>query len=98
MHMKILALEIEGEEIDPEQFAELAQAEAEEVWRLMQAEKIREIYFRRDQNRAVIVLEVHNLADAEESLQKLPFVKAGLIRFDLIPLKPYPGLERLFKD
>ena len=30
-------------------------------------------------------------------LGALPLVKAGLIEFELIPLRPYPGLERLFK-
>jgi hypothetical protein len=29
-------------------------------------------------------------------LAKLPFVQNKLIRFELIPLKAYPGFERLF--
>ena len=30
------------------------------------------------------------------NLALLPLVKAGLIAFEVIPLKPYPGLARLF--
>jgi hypothetical protein len=96
--MKILALEVECEGSTPEQFSELAQKEAQVVWRLIQAEKIREIYFRRDQESAVIILETNSLKDAEEILQELPFVQAGLIRFELLPLKAYPGLMRLFDN
>jgi hypothetical protein len=96
--MKILALEVECEGSNPQDFSELAQAEAQEVWRLIQAEKIREIYFRRDQDSAVIMLEENSLKDAEGLLQELPFVQAGLIRFELMPLKPYPGLMRLFNN
>jgi len=29
-------------------------------------------------------------------LGTLPLVQAGLIAFEVIPLKPYPGLARLF--
>jgi hypothetical protein len=29
-------------------------------------------------------------------LETLPLVKAGLITFDVIPLKAYPGFARLF--
>ena len=28
----------------------------------------------------------------------MPLVQAGLISFECIPLKPYPGFARLFKD
>jgi len=30
-------------------------------------------------------------------LNTLPLVKEGLITFELIPLKAYPGFERLFE-
>jgi hypothetical protein len=31
------------------------------------------------------------------ALATLPLVSQGLIDFDLIPLRPYPGFARLFK-
>ena len=30
-------------------------------------------------------------------LDSLPLVQAGLIRFEVIPLVPYPGFERLLE-
>ena len=95
--MKILAFEVENPGVNPENFARYGEAEARRVWELVQEEVIREIHFRRDQNSAVIFLECQDLDEAQEILDTLPFVQNGLIRFDLIPLKPYPGLERLFR-
>ena len=34
--------------------------------------------------------------EAEGLLDTLPLVKEGLIEFEVIPLAPYPGFERLF--
>jgi len=58
----------------------------------------RELYFRQDQPSAVLVLECADVEQAEEVLKTLPLVQAGLIAFDLIPLRAYPGFERLFYD
>jgi hypothetical protein len=96
--MKILAFEVEQPGTNPDDYARYSEAEARQVWNLIQGGRIREIHFRQDQNSAVITLECQDLAEAQEILDTLPFVKEGLIRFDLIPLKPYPGLERLFKS
>ncbi|NQS90945.1 MAG: hypothetical protein HQ574_00930 [Chloroflexi bacterium] len=57
----------------------------------------RDIVFRRDQNSAMVTLEFKDFTKGEEILSSLPLVENYLITFDLIPLKPYPGLERLFK-
>lgn len=94
--MKIIALEKELPGSTPEQFKELAAAEARRVWELIQEELIREIYFREGVDSAVIILECCDLQEAGEILDTLPMVEAGMIGFDLIPLKPYPGLARLF--
>ena len=96
--MKVLALETDLPGATPDDFSRYAEEEARQVWQLIQEEKIREIYFRGDQNCAVITLECQDLDEAEQILGTLPFMKNGLIHFDLIPLKPYPGLERLFKE
>jgi muconolactone delta-isomerase len=94
--LKILALEQENPDITPDQFQVHAKAEATKVWELYQSGKIREIYFRQDTNCAVLVLECRNLEEAEQVLASLPFTQQGLITFDIIPLKPYPGFSRLF--
>ncbi|MBN2472208.1 MAG: superoxide dismutase [Anaerolineae bacterium] len=94
--MKILALEREMPGAPPEKFQELGRAEARRVWDLHQAGVLRELYFRADEPAAVLVLEADSLEDAATILLELPLVKAGLIEFDLIPLRAYTGFARLF--
>ena len=94
--MKILALEHELPGATREQFQEYAVLEARKAWELHQAGMIRELYFRANHNEAVLVLECGTIYDAEAILSTLPMVRAGLIKFELIPLKPYAGFERLF--
>lgn len=95
--MKILALEHELPNATAERFQEYAVAEARQVWDLYQAGVIRESYFRADRSEAVLVLECQSVEDAQEALSTLPFVQNKLITFELIPLKAYPGFERLFE-
>ena len=94
--MKILALEHELPNATAEQFQRDANAEARRVWDLQQAGIIREVYFRADKNEAVLVLECASVIEASEIIETLPFVQAKLITFEIIPLKAYPGFERLF--
>jgi hypothetical protein len=94
--MKILALEHELPNINAERFQQYAMEEARKVWELTQAGMIRETYFRADRNEAVLMLECASVEEAQEKLSTLPFVRNGLIAFEFIPLKAYPGFERLF--
>lgn len=96
--MKILAMEIETEGVKPEQFAPHLKGEARHVWELYQGGTIRELYFRADRSEAVLILECRDVIEAREKLDSLPLVQAGLIRFEIIPLVPYPGFARLFED
>ena len=96
--MKIIAMEIEAEHTKPEQFTPHLKAEAQRVWELYQTGTIRELYFRADRSEAVLILECTDTSEAQQTLESLPLVKAGLIRFDVIPLLPYPGFARLFED
>lgn len=96
--MKILALERELPDVPSEDFQRYAKDEARKVWKLHKAGLIRELYFRTDQQTAVLILECTSTADAKKSLSKLPYVREGLIVFDLIPLKAYSGFERLFVE
>jgi hypothetical protein len=54
------------------------------------------MYFREDKPEAVLILEAKDVDEAKEKLSELSLVKNGLITFELIPLKPYHGFERLF--
>jgi len=94
--VKILAIEHELSNSSADQFKEYARAEALKVWELQQSSVIREIYFRADRDEAVLVLECESISEAQEILGTLPFVGSNLISFEIIPLKAYPGLARLF--
>ena len=96
--MKILALEKEVPNTPSEQFALHSKAEAARVWELYKSGKLREIYFREDRSEAIIILECADVEEAHQVLGTLPLVREGLIRFEVIPLVPYPGFERLFGD
>ena len=71
-------------------------AEALKAWQLFQEDIIREMYFRADRHEAVLVLECDSVEAAEDVLKTLPLVAEGLITFEVIGLRPYPGLSRLF--
>ena len=94
--MKIIALEYELPGATAEGFQEHAVAEAHQVWALYQAGAVRETYFRADRSEAVLILECLSVEEAQEVISTLPFVQNKLIAFELIPLKAYPGFERLF--
>jgi muconolactone delta-isomerase len=74
----------------------LLREEAARVWELYQSGIVREIYFRADRHAAVLVLECANVDEARSIISTLPLVQQQLIAFDMIPLTPYPGFERLF--
>lgn len=94
--MKLIALEapLRGAQAAS---TELLLAEARRVWDLNQAGFVREIYFRADRPAAVLVLECTDVEEARGVLSTLPLVQSGKIEFELIPLIPYPGFQRLFK-
>jgi muconolactone delta-isomerase len=96
--MRILAIERAVPGVTAGQFTrELAAEEARRVWELHQAGAIRELYFRADEPSAVLALECADVEAARGTLADLPLVAAGLIRFELVPLRAYPGFARLFE-
>jgi muconolactone delta-isomerase len=94
--VKILAMESEVDGVRPEQFKPHLKAEASRVWELYQSGVIRELYFRGDRSDAILILECADEGEAQQVLDSLPLVQAGLITFEVIPLVPYPGFGRLF--
>jgi hypothetical protein len=94
--MKILALEKNIGERDA-RFDLHLKAEAMRAWELVQEGIFREMYFRTDKPEAVLILECETEEKAKAALDSLPLVKEGLIAFELLPLKPYPGFARLFE-
>ncbi len=94
--MKILAIEREVPGTPDWAFAPYLAAEARQAWRLHQDGILRELYFRADSEEAVLVLVCADIPAARRALAELPLGQAGLIDFDLIPLRAYPGFARLF--
>lgn len=95
--MRIIALEKEISTARPIDFRKNAKAEAKALWKLYINGFVREFYFRKEKKLAVLLLEVKNKVEAKKVLSKLPYVSKNLIEFELIPLRPYPGFQRLFK-
>jgi muconolactone delta-isomerase len=96
--MKILALEKDVPGIPDDAFTDdVLKEEAGRAWELHQTGVIRELYFRADRDAAVLVLECENVPQAQTVLSTLPLVKKGLIDFEIIPLTPYTGFQRLFQ-
>ena len=96
--MKILALERELDYTSSAEFKKYAKEEAKVLWDLYSNGFVREFYFRADEDSAVLVLEADSASVASDKLNELPFVSKKLIEFELVPLKPYPGFERLFEQ
>jgi hypothetical protein len=94
--MKILALEKAVPGVPDGACEPHLRAEAARAWELLQEGVIRELYFRTDRPAAVLVLECESLKIARAALATLPLVRHGLIELELVPLRPYPGFERLF--
>jgi hypothetical protein len=74
----------------------LLRAEAEHLWELHQTGVVRQMFFRADRHEAVLLLEVADGAAAKGALDQLPLVRSGLIDFEIVPLRAYPGFARLF--
>ncbi|NDJ62415.1 MAG: superoxide dismutase [Chloroflexi bacterium] len=94
--MKILAIEQEVTDRSPDDFAPYLQEEVSHAWQLYTQGIIRELYFHQESHTAVIIMECSSADEAVTILGKLPLVRAGLIRFEVIPLVPYDGFTGLF--
>jgi len=95
--MKILAIENERAIIPAEDRSTLLKEEARAVWELHQRSIIREIYFHKDRSQAIMILECSDESEARKILGMLPLVQKRYIQFELYPLVPYPGFDRLFE-
>lgn len=93
--MKFLALEKEKPGLSKEDFRPYLKDEARRALELHEMGVIRELYFTKEENTAVLILECGNKHEAGEYLSSLPLVHAGLISFEIIELIPYTGFLRL---
>lgn len=96
--MKILAIEKEVPGVKEDDYKPFLKHEALQAWNLYQKEIIRELYFTKPDNFAVLILECKDADEADKYLNTLPLVREGLIRFEVLPLIPYTGFARLFAN
>ena len=93
--MKILAIEKNVRQINPENEKMILSEEAIFVYELYHDEIVREFYFN-ENHEAILILEHSSLAACNEMLHALPLVKHGLTRFEVMEMRPYTGFERIF--
>jgi hypothetical protein len=43
-----------------------------------------------------LIFECGDTTEAERLVAELPIVEAGLLNFEVVPLRPYAGLRQLF--
>jgi uncharacterized protein YciI len=81
-----------------EQLLPLVKPEAAKIWEYYAADHLRSVYYFADMSGAVLIYDAANLAEAEAAAAALPMAKAGVLQFEIIPLKPYLGFEQLFAN
>lgn len=94
MQFLLIARVVEG--VSMEQVLPHVKAEAEAVWQKYTGEIVRSIHYIADMSGAVLMCEAANLETMQEIVSQFPMVKAGVLKMEVLPLKPYTGLESLF--
>jgi hypothetical protein len=97
--VKVLAIGHPRSGVRWEHIAPYVGEQARSVWKRYEIGQVREFYLRADhQSGAVLVLECDDVREAERLVAALPMAKAGLLDFELIPLRPFMGFRRLFEN
>jgi hypothetical protein len=97
--VKVLAIGHARSGIRWEHIAPYVGEQARSVWERYEIDQVREFYLRADhQPGAVLILECDDVTEAERLVATLPMAEAGLLDFELIPLRPFMGFRELFED
>lgn len=94
--MQFLLIARIPEDVTAEQAIPHVKAEAEKVWDNCSAEVVRSIHYIADMSGAVLMCEAESLSAMQKIADEFPMVKAGVLKIEVLPLKPYTGLESLF--
>lgn len=57
---------------------------------------VRSIYYIADMSGAVLILEANDLDAVQAAVVEFPMAQNNILEFEILPLKPYTGLEALF--
>jgi len=97
--VKVLAIGHPRNGVRWEHIAPYVGEQARSVWERYEIDQVREFYLRADhQPGVVLVMECDDVTEAERLVATLPMAKAGLLDFELIPLRPFMGFRRLFEN
>jgi hypothetical protein len=97
--VKVLAIGHPRSGVRWEHIAPYVGVEARTMWERYEFDQVREFYLRADhQPGVVLVFECDDVTEAERLVAALPMVEAGLLDFEVIPLRPYMGFRELFQD
>ena len=95
--VKVLAVGRARSGVGWEHIAAYVGEEARHVWELYESDRVREFYLRADnQPGLVLIFECGDPTEAERLVAELPIVGAGLLEFEVVPLRAYAGLRQLF--
>ena len=94
--MQFLVIARVTEETSLEKVLPYVKPEAEKVWEYYATDVVRSIYYIADMSGAVLMLEAENLDVAQAIVAELPMAQHDILDFEILPLKPYTGLDALF--
>lgn len=94
MQFLLLAQIVDGTPDD--QIVPHLKAESLRAWELHAAGIFRSLHSRTDVRGVVGWMEAADLAEAQKAVDSLPLVKVGVLKTEILALKPYVGYERLF--
>jgi hypothetical protein len=98
MAMKVLAVGHARGGVKWKDIAPYVGDEARNMWEVYESDQLREFYLRADHLPGVVlVFECDDVTEAERLVAALPIAEAGLLDFEVIPLRPYIGFRELFK-
>ncbi|ELQ6214874.1 superoxide dismutase [Cronobacter dublinensis] len=94
--MRVLCLDIPAPGATLENYAPYLTSEALHAWGLYKSGFIRDIYFRQDRPGVAIFLECDSIDEAADVMAEFPLAKAGLLKFECIPVGAFMNWEMLF--
>ena len=94
--MQFLAIARPNKDTSPTEVLPYVKPEAETVWDYYAADMVRSIHYIADMSGVVLMLEADSLEAAKSLIAELPMAQQGLLNFEILPLKPYTGLDTLF--
>ena len=79
------------EQFPPEEFERIVPAEGVRARELYAAGFTRQIWHRADRPGACQIVEARDEAEVRAHLDTLPLARAGMLDFEIVPLRPYAG-------